>query len=103
MHNNNGKNCMSSKIQRINISFPKKLVDDLNLLIPSGRRSRLIVEATKKEVQKVKRLKVLSTAAGAWKDSNHPDLKTIEDIRSWVNQLRQYDEKRIDQVLRKDE
>lgn len=86
---------MSSKIQRLNISFPKKLVDDLSSLVPAGRRSQLVVEATQKELQKIKRLRILEKTAGAWKDSNHPDLKTIRDVCNWVNQLRQLDEKRL--------
>ncbi|MBM4307384.1 MAG: hypothetical protein FJ123_11700 [Deltaproteobacteria bacterium] len=91
---------MSSKVQRINISFPKKLVDELSSLVPPGKRSHLVVEATQKELQKMKRLKILEKTAGAWKDSNHPDLKTIKDACSWVNQLRQSDEKRLRGVVK---
>ena len=71
---------MSSRTQRINISFPKKLVNELSSLVPPGKRNRLVVEATQKELQKIKRLKILAKTAGAWKDSNHPDLKTVEDV-----------------------
>jgi len=93
---------MSSKIQRINISFPKKLVDELSSLVPPGKRSHLVVEATQKELQKIRRLKILEKTAGAWKDSSHPDLKTIGDISSWVNQLRQPDEKRLSKIVKGD-
>lgn len=91
---------MSSKVQRINISFPKKLVDELSSLVPPGKRSHLVVEATQKELQKMKRLKILEKTAGVWKDLNHPDLKTIKDICNWVNQLRQSDEKRLREVVK---
>jgi hypothetical protein len=91
---------MSSKIQRINISFPKKLVDELSSLVPPGKRSHLVVEATQKELQKMKRLKILEKTAGAWKDSSHPDLKTVGDVCNWVNQLRQSDEKRLGEVVK---
>jgi Arc/MetJ-type ribon-helix-helix transcriptional regulator len=93
---------MSSKTQRINISFPKKLVDELSSLIPSGKRSHLVVEATRKELQKIKRLKILAKTAGAWKDSSHPDLKTIGDVCNWVSQLRQSDEKRLSELVKDD-
>jgi metal-responsive CopG/Arc/MetJ family transcriptional regulator len=86
---------MSSKIQRINISFPKQVADELSRLVPSGKRSRLISDATKKELQKMKILKALKKSAGAWTDANHPDLKTIEDICTWVDNLRQFDERRL--------
>ena len=91
---------MSSKTQRVNISFPKKLVDELSSLVPPGKRSHLVVEATQKELQKIKRLKILAKTAGAWKDSNHPDLKTIGDVRKWVNGLRQSDEKRLGEIVK---
>ena len=93
---------MSSKIQRINISFPKKLVDELSSLVPPGKRSHLVVEATQKELQKIKRLKTLAKTAGVWKDSNHPDLKTIDDVCNWVNRLRQFDEKRLSEFAKDD-
>ena len=86
---------MASKIQRINISIPKHVADDLSQLVPSGKRSHLIAEATRKELQKMKILKVLKKSAGAWTDTNHPDLKTIEDIGEWVDTLRQFDERRL--------
>ncbi len=91
---------MSSKIQRINVSFPKKLVEELSSLVPPGKRSHLVVEATRKELQRMRRLKTLDKTAGTWKDSNHPDLKTIKDVRKWVNRLRQSDEERLDKNVR---
>ena len=93
---------MPSKIQRINISFPKKLAEELSSLVSPGRRSRLIVEATQRELQKIKRLKILEKTAGAWKDSGHPDLKTVKDVCSWVNRLRQSDEKRLHELMKVD-
>jgi hypothetical protein len=93
---------MSSKIQRINISFPKKLVDELSSLVPPGKRSRLVVEATQKELQKIKRLKTLAKTAGVWRDSSHPDLKTIGDVCNWVNRLRRSDEKRLSEFAKGD-
>ncbi len=93
---------MSSKIQRINVSFPKKLVDELSSLVPPGKRSRLVVEATRKELQRMKRLKTLEKTAGAWNDSSHPDLKTIKDVCKWVNRLRQSDEERLNKIVRGD-
>jgi metal-responsive CopG/Arc/MetJ family transcriptional regulator len=89
---------MSSKIQRINISFPKKLVDELGSLVPPGKRSHLVVEATQKELQRIRRLKILEKTAGVWKDSSHPDLKTIRDVCNWVNRLRQSDEERLRKI-----
>jgi len=86
---------MTSKVQRINISIPKKLAGELSSLVPPGKRSHLIAEATKKELQKMNMLRVLERTAGVWTDHNHPDLKTIKDIRAWVDDLRRFDGKRF--------
>jgi len=59
------------------------------------------VEATRKELKKVKMLRVLGDTAGAWTDANHPDLKTIKDIRTWVDNLRKSDESRIAKLSKK--
>ena len=93
---------MSSRTQRVNISFPKKLVDELSSLVPPGKRSHLVVEATRKELQRIRRLKILEKTAGVWKDSSHPDLKTIRDVCNWVNRLRQSDEERLSKVVKGD-
>jgi hypothetical protein len=81
---------MARKTQRLNISFPKKVADSLSSLVPPGKRSRLVVEATERELHKIKMLKILERTAGAWTDSNHPDLKTIEDVKAWVENQRHY-------------
>ena len=82
------------KTQRLNISFPKKVADSLSSLVPPGKRSRLVVEATEKELHKLKLLKTLEKTAGAWTDLNHPELRTIEDVKAWVENLRRSDEDR---------
>ena len=86
---------MASKTQRMNVSIPRQVADDLSRLVPSGKRSRLIAEATRKELQKMKMRRALKKSAGAWTDVNHPDLGTIEDIHSWIDNLRKFDERRL--------
>ena len=82
------------RTQRINISFPKNVADELSSLVPPGKRIRLVVEATKKELHRLKMHKILGKTAGSWTDSNHPDLKTIQDASAWVENLRRSDENR---------
>jgi metal-responsive CopG/Arc/MetJ family transcriptional regulator len=91
----------NSKTQRVNISLPKRVADELSALVPPGKRSHLIAEAIKIELQRIKMLKVLDRAAGAWSDANHPELKTISNVRSWVSHLRRSDEKRLAKLKRR--
>lgn len=70
------------------------MADQLSSLIPPGRRSKLVVDATKKELQRIKMLKVLDGVAGVWTDVNHPDLKNVEDVKAWVRRIRKSDKSR---------
>ncbi len=79
---------MATKMERITISFPKALLDDLRKYVPPRKRSAVIVEATEREVRRLKVLKALEESAGAWKDEDHPDLATEEDIDRYIHDLR---------------
>lgn len=41
--------------QRINISFPDDLAEQLKALVPEGERSRVVSEATRKELERLQR------------------------------------------------
>ena len=79
---------MATKLERVTIYFPKPLLDDLRKYVPARKRSAVIVEATEKEMRKVKLLAALDDAYGAWSDEDHPELATDEDIERYVHELR---------------
>jgi len=81
---------MSTKtVKRINVTFPVSLLEDLRRYVPPRERSRFIVQATEKELRRVRLLKALRESAGAWSDEDHPDLMTIEDVNRYVRRLRE--------------
>ena len=88
----------SPKKSRLNISFPPEVLEELKKFVPSGERSQLIVQATQQELKKRKLLLALKKAAGAWKDENHPELKTVDDIHRWLDQLRAPTEERLSEL-----
>ena len=77
--------------QRINILFPRPLLEDLRRYVPARQRSRVVVEATQEKLQRLKLLAALDSLAKepAWKAEDHPDLKTGQDIDRWVENMRQ--------------
>lgn len=79
---------MAVKRERISIYFPKPLLDDLRAYVPARKRTAMIVEATEKEMRRWKLLAALERSAGAWKDEDHPELATSEDIDRYIRELR---------------
>ncbi len=79
---------MATKLERISIYFPKPLLDDLRKYVPARKRSALIVEATERELERLKVLAALEQTSGAWTDEDYPELATDEDIERYIRDLR---------------
>jgi hypothetical protein len=75
--------------KRINVTFPTSLLEEIRRSIPGRERNRFIVEATEKELRRQRLLKALRESTGAWRDEDHPDLKTSEDADRYVRRLRE--------------
>ena len=81
---------MESK--RINVTFPTDLLDELRWLLPARERNRFIVEATARALRKRKleeALRQLREEGPAWRDENHPDLQTPDDVERYVRSMRE--------------
>ena len=79
---------MSGETRRINVIFPVQLLQDLDNLAPTRKRSQVIVAATDEYVRRLKLLRAIKETAGAWDDENHPELATPDDIDRWLRQIR---------------
>ena len=73
---------------RINVIFPTELLEELDEVVPAGKRSEVIVEATAAYLSRLKVLAVLQETTGAWDDTRHPEMATPEDVNRWVAELR---------------
>jgi len=76
------------KKERINVLLPSSLLAELRELVPPRERSGFIAEATAQRLLQFKQQKALRESRGAWTDENHPELQTLEDVRSWLKELR---------------
>ncbi len=77
-------------LERINVNFPRPVLDDLRRLVPAKRRSEVIARATARELR---RLKVASLFEKldrnpAWDAAQYPHLLDGSSIDLYVAQLR---------------
>jgi hypothetical protein len=75
--------------ERINVTFPRSMLESLEEVVPPRERNAFIVEVVGEAVQRRRLLKALRDSSGAWSDENHPDLMTVEDIDRYVRTLRE--------------
>ncbi len=74
--------------ERMNLYITKSIMDDLRYVIPARERTRFVEEVLARELRRRKLRAVLKKSYGAWKDENHPELATFEDVNRWVEEGR---------------
>ncbi|MBA3071400.1 MAG: hypothetical protein FP829_04445 [Nitrospirae bacterium] len=80
---------------KTHVMFPSELIRAIDKSVGDRKRSKFIVEAAKKRLEELKVQEALEVAAGCWKDENHPDLRTQQDIRTHLKKMRELTGKRI--------
>jgi hypothetical protein len=70
--------------ERMNLYITKSIMDDLKKAVPARERTRFVEDILARELRRRKLLDAIEKAYGAWKDEDHPELKTFEDINRWV-------------------
>lgn len=66
---------MSTATRQANFLLPEDLLDELKKTVPRRQQSKLVIDALKKELKRLKLEKALLSSFGAWKDKDHPELK----------------------------
>jgi hypothetical protein len=61
-----------------------------------GGPETLSCEQNEKELMRLRQIKALKAAIGAWRDEEHPELE--RDAAAWVAKVRREDEKRYRKV-----
>lgn len=62
---------MSTSVERINVNFPRPVLEDLRRLVPAKRRSEVIARATARELRRLK-------MAAQFETLEHHPLWTVE-------------------------
>jgi hypothetical protein len=78
----------SSRRERVNVIFPGDVLKELRELVPVKHRSELVVQATKEKLALLRQQQAVRNAAGSWKDEDHPELQTEEDLTRWLGEIR---------------
>ena len=82
--------------KRTHVVLSDELVKDIDALVGARQRSSFISQAAEKELMRLRQIKALESAAGFWKDKDHPELR--QGAAKWVDKLRRQDEKRFQEV-----
>src|SRR5947208_2964864 len=80
----------TQSLERINVNFPRPVLDDLRRLVPAKRRSEVIARATARELRRLKIASAFETLAQnpAWRTDAYPLLTDEQGIDSYLRQLR---------------
>jgi hypothetical protein len=79
--------------RRAHIVIPEPLVSEIDRLVGRRGRSEFLTRAAEKELRRLQQIQALENLAGAWKDKDHPELRT--GASSWVRKLRKESEGRL--------
>jgi hypothetical protein len=74
--------------ERLNLYLTKPVADELRRQIPARERTRFVEEILARELRRRKRKAAIEASAGSWKDEDHPDMLTGEDIDRWIEEQR---------------
>ena len=85
--------------KRTHVILPELLVDQIDRLVGKRGRSRFLAEVAEREIARLRQVRALERAAGAWKDEDHPELK--EGAARWIETLRAQDEERFLRVAKR--
>jgi hypothetical protein len=66
---------MSTNVKQANFLLPEEILLELRVTVPKRRQSKVVAEALRKELKRLKLEKALRTSFGAWPSKNHPELK----------------------------
>jgi hypothetical protein len=77
---------MAGATKQANFTLPEDLLDELKRMVPKGEQSRVVGEALRNELKRLRFKQALKTSFGAWKKSKHPELAV--GSRRYVRSLR---------------
>lgn len=77
---------MATSTKQANFTLPGDVIEELKALVPKGEQSKVVCEALRNELKRIKFKKALHDNFGAWKKEKHPEL--AKGARSFVRSLR---------------
>ena len=65
---------MGTATKQANFLLPEDLLDDLRNTVSRREQSKVVAEALRKELKRLKLKKAIEGSFGAWKANDHPEL-----------------------------
>jgi hypothetical protein len=65
---------MTTITRQANFLLPEDVLNELKTSVPVRQQSKVVTEAIRKELKRIKLAKTLGTSFGAWKGKDHPEL-----------------------------
>jgi len=77
---------MTTVTRQANFLLPDDVLSELKTSVPRRQQSKVVAEALRKELKRIKLAKALQTSFGSWKDKDHPELK--KGVEAFTRSLR---------------
>lgn len=77
---------MATATKQANFLLPEDVIEELKAAVPKRQQSRVVTDALRKELKRIRLGKALSESFGAWKEKDHPELTKGTD--AYVRSLR---------------
>jgi hypothetical protein len=77
---------MASTTRQANFTLPEDLLDELKRTVPKGDQSKVVGDALRHELKRIRFKKALQSSFGVWKQGAHPEL--TKGTRRFVRSLR---------------
>lgn len=77
---------MAGVSRQANFTLPEELLEELRRTVPKGEQSKVVGDALRHELKRIRFKKALEGSFGAWKQQAHPEL--VKGARPFVRALR---------------
>ena len=84
---------------KTNVVLPKDLIKNIDEVAGRRRRSEFLTQAAKEKLARMRFERAADKAFGSWKDENHHDIVSDEDMERYLRRIREATNKRMQNRL----
>jgi hypothetical protein len=77
---------MKGTAKQANFLLPEDLLEELRTTVPKREQSKVVAEALRRELKRLRLAEAIQTSFGAWRDEDHPEL--IGGTEAYVRKVR---------------
>lgn len=77
---------MKGTAKQANFFLPEDLLTELRNTVPKREQSKVVAEALRRELKRLRLVKAIETSFGAWRDDEHPEMS--EGAVAYVREIR---------------